>query len=93
MAKYKIQDLDKMDILPIDCNEEAEAFAKMYQNAEIMAAFGIIRKKKRYGELQLLSKNKTPRVIFAFKRGVCLHCSPIEWVSELVPFKDSVKFY
>lgn len=96
--KYSIAELEKLDVLPADVNAEAERYAAAFQNAELMGTMRQIREKKLgikrdgFGEITMVIKNN-PVAIFAFQAGICKHLSIMQWISDKVVFKESIKFY
>jgi hypothetical protein len=94
--KYTLSELDRMDVLPVDCNEVAEAYAREFHDAALMAMMKMAREKKvtkGYGEATHLGTNGSPAVIFSFQNGICKHASPLHWFDAKNVFKGSVKFY
>jgi hypothetical protein len=94
--KYSIAELDKMTVLPEDCNEIAEAYAEQFRDPGLMVMLRMFREKKitkGYGEATHLGKTGSPDAIFSFQAGVCKHASPIHWFDKTNVAKGSVKFY
>jgi hypothetical protein len=96
MSKYKLSELENVEVLPIDCNSEAESVAIKYGDAGLMAMLNLYREKKitdGYGEATHLNKNGQPEIIFSFQDGICKHASPLIWIDGRNVAKGSVKFY
>jgi hypothetical protein len=95
MLKYLLKELEACEVLPEDCNEEAEAYASTFKNTGLMAMMKMFREKKvteGFGEATLL-KNGSPVVIFTFTAGICKHASPLLWFDNDNVAKGSIKFY
>lgn len=95
MPKYSLKELENFSVLPDDCNEDAEKFARQYLNPALLVTMAKFRKKEiteGYGEATLL-KNGSPQVIFTFTAGICKHASPIVWIDKDNVAKGSIKFY
>lgn len=95
MPKYSLKELEAMDVLPDDCNAEADKYAKTFLDPGLMAMMKLFREKsfsEGYGEATHL-KNGSPAVIFTFTAGICKHASPIVWLDKNNVAKGSIKFY
>jgi hypothetical protein len=95
-GKYSFAEIKDLDILPVDCNEEAEAFAREFKSPALMAGLRLMREKKvtgGFGELTYLNDNHAPVAIFAFHAGICKHISPMHWVDSKTVIKGSIKIY
>ena len=96
MSKYTLADLMDTDVLPDDCNSEAEMYAAEFRDAGLMVAMRYMREKRMtngYGEITHLGANGSPLAIFAFQAGICKHASPVVWIDQKNVVKGSKKFY
>jgi hypothetical protein len=96
MPKYTHDELWKAEVLPEDCNEEAEAYAKTFLSAELMTAMVMMRERKvsnGYGKVTHMSKTGVPDVVFKFQRGICEHASPLIWLGDKTVIQGSYQFY
>jgi hypothetical protein len=96
MSKYTLAKLNGIDVLPVDCNAEADRLAMQYKDAGLMAMMKLFREKKitgGYGEATHLNAGGSPEIIFSFQRGICKHASPLKWVDQRNVAKGSIKFF
>jgi hypothetical protein len=96
MPKYSHDELWKCEELPIDCNSEAEAYAKEFCSPELMAAMKMMRERKvssGYGKITHMSQQGVPEVVFKFQRGICEHASPLIWLGTKTVIQGSYQFY
>ena len=96
MSKYNLRDLMEMSVLPVDCNQEAEDYARKFVDAGLMVMMKKFREKAfcdGYGEATHLGEGGSPEVIFAFTAGICKHASVLVWIDSKNVAKGSKKFY
>jgi hypothetical protein len=96
MPKYSFYELYHVDILPDDCNAEAEAYAREFLCPELMVAMGKMRKREiteGYGKITQVSKTGLPEAVFKFQRGICVHAAPLVWIGDKTVIQGSYRFY
>jgi hypothetical protein len=96
MPRYNYKDLWNCEVLPEDCNSEAEQYAKQFLSSELMAALATMREKKisnGYGKVIHQMSGNIPEVSFKFRKGICENASPLIRVGDKTIIKGSYQFY
>ena len=96
MPKYTHDELWKAEALPVDCNAEAEGYAREFGSPELMAAMQMMRERKvsnGYGKITHMSRTGVPEVVFKFQKGICEHASPLLWLGDKTVIQGSYQYY
>jgi hypothetical protein len=96
MPRYNHYELMNCDVLPDDCNAEAEEYARKFLSPELMVGMETMRKKKfnnGYGKITHLSEIGIPEVMFKFQRGVCECAVTFQWIGKKTVIQGTVQIY
>ena len=91
--EYKLTELNKAEVLPEDCNDKAEKYARTFMKPMLLAAMRKAREAKLHGRVVYHPKGKRDMVVFAFTRGVCKHYNEYTWLDDEVMIDKSTLAY